>query len=59
MSEAGLEAVTPKHWTSRPQAPHAKYPCLLREMEVEAADQVWCADITHIPMEKGRAYLVA
>ena len=59
MSEAGISAVAPKRWTSQPQASHAKYPYLLRELKVEAADQVWCADITYIAMEKGHAYLVA
>ena len=45
MSEAGIAAVAPKRWTRQPQASHAKYPDLLRELKVEAADQVWCADI--------------
>lgn len=59
MREAGIAAVAPKRWTSQSQASHAKYPYLLRDLKVEAADQVWCADITYIPMEKGHAYLVA
>lgn len=59
MRDVGIEAVAPKRWTSQPQASHAKYPYLLRKMKVAAADQVWCADITYIPMEKGHAYLVA
>jgi putative transposase len=59
MAEAGIAAVAPKRWTSQPQASHAKYPYLLRDLKVEAPDQVWCADITYIPMEKGHAYLVA
>ena len=45
MSEAGIAAVAPKRWTSQPQASHVKYPYLLRELKVEAADQVWRADI--------------
>lgn len=59
MREAGIEAIAPKRWTSQPQASHAKYPYLLRELTVEKADQVWCSDITYIPMERGHAYLVA
>lgn len=59
MREAGIEAVAPKRWTSQAQASHAKHPYLLRDLKVEAADQVWCADITYIPMERGHAYLVA
>ncbi len=26
---------------------------------IKEVDEVWCADITYIPMEKGHAYLVA
>jgi putative transposase len=59
MREAGIAVVAPKRWTSQPQAGRPKYPYLLRELMVETADQVWCADITYIPMERGHAYLVA
>ncbi len=38
---------------------HKKYPYLLRNVEVTEVDQVWCADITYIPMAKGHCYLVA
>jgi len=59
MHEAGIAVVAPKRWTSQPQDSDAKYPYLLRDLKVEAADQAWCADITYIAMEKGHAYLVA
>ncbi len=55
----GLEAVAPKPRTSLPNAAHRKYPYLLRGLEVDRADQVWCADITFIPLHRGFAYLVA
>lgn len=59
MKEAGIEAIAPKRWTSMPDAAHRKYPYLLRGLEVSRPDQVWCADITYIKMERGHAYLVA
>ena len=55
----GLAAVAPKPRTSVPDAGHRKYPYLLRGREVTAPDEVWCADITYIPMGRGFAYLVA
>jgi putative transposase len=45
--------------TSIPDNGHRKYPYLLRDREVEYADEVWCADITYIPMPHGHAYLCA
>ena len=38
---------------------HKKYPYLLRGMRIDMPNQVWCADITYIPMSKGFLYLVA
>src|SRR5206468_8121324 len=32
---------------------------LLRDLAVERPNQVWCADITYIPMRRGFLYLVA
>ena len=40
-------------------APESKvYPYLLGGLRIERANQVWCADITYIPMAKGFLYLV-
>jgi len=36
-----------------------KYPYLLRDMEINRANQVWQTDITYIPMQKGFMYLIA
>jgi len=45
--------------TSKP-APESKvYPYLLGGLRIEQVNQVWCADITYIPMPKGFLYLVA
>jgi putative transposase len=45
--------------TSLPDHGHRKYPYLLRDRAVKCADEVWCADITYIPMPHGHAYLCA
>lgn len=55
----GLEAIAPKPKTSIPDAGHRKYPYLLRDLEIVRPDQVWCTDITYIPMGLGFAYLTA
>jgi putative transposase len=55
----GLEAIYPKPKTSRPHPAHKVYPYLLRNTVVERPNQVWTADITYIPMNRGFMYLVA
>lgn len=59
MKTMGLEAVYRRPRTSIPAPGHKIYPYLLRDREVRLADEVWCADITYIPMPRGYAYLVA
>jgi putative transposase len=59
MKRMGIEAVYPRPKTSKPAPGHKIYPYLLRDMEVNSPDQVWCADITYIPMARGFGYLVA
>ncbi len=55
----GLEAIYRAPRTSTPHPAHRVYPYLLRDVRVERADQVWCADITYIPVQRGFLYLVA
>jgi putative transposase len=55
----GLEAIYQKPNTSKGHPEHKVYPYLLRGLAIERANQVWCADITYIPMAKGFVYLVA
>jgi len=55
----GLEAIYQKPNTSRSHPVHKVYPYLLRGMIIGRPNQVWCADITYIPMAKGFVYLVA
>ena len=55
----GISAMVPQPTTSTPNKEHKIYPYLLRGRAITEVDEVWCADITYIPMEKGHAYLVA
>jgi putative transposase len=55
----GLEAIYQKPTTSKGHPEHKVYPYLLRGLVIERPNQVWCADITYIPMAKGFVYLVA
>lgn len=58
MRQMGIAALYPKKGTSRPGKGHKIYPYLLRGLEVNRTNQVWCADLTYIPMAKGFVYLV-
>jgi putative transposase len=55
----GLEAIYQKPNTSAGHPEHRVSPYLLRGLAIERPNQVWCADITYIPMAKGFVYLVA
>ena len=57
--EMGIEAIYCKARTSIPDDGHRKYPYLLRNLVVERPNQVWCTDITYVPMPHGHAYLCA
>ena len=55
----GLETIYQKPNTSRRHPDHKVYPYLLRGLTIDRPNQVWCADITYIPMARGFVYLVA
>jgi putative transposase len=55
----GLQAVLPGPHTSRRHPGHPIYPYLLRGLEIREPNEVWCADITYVPMRQGFLYLVA
>jgi putative transposase len=59
MRVMGLEAIYQKPNTSKGHPEHKVYPYLLRGLAIERPNQVWCADITYIPMARGFVYLVA
>jgi putative transposase len=59
MRQMGMNALYPGPNTSKAHHAHKVYPYLLRGLAIERANQVWCADVTYIPMAKGFVYLVA
>jgi putative transposase len=59
MRKMGIEAIYKKPHLSKPHPGHKVYPYLLRGLDITKANQVWCSDITYIPMAKGFCYLVA
>src|SRR4029077_11014186 len=54
----GLAGVYQRPNTSKPAEAHKIYPYLLRGLAIERVNQVWCSDVTYIPMAKGFLYLV-
>jgi putative transposase len=59
MQLMGLQAIYPKPKTSQPAPGHRVYPYLLRGLTIDRPNQVWCADITYVPLQHGFMYLVA
>jgi putative transposase len=59
MRKMGLAAIFQKPRTSTPSREHKVYPYLLRGLTIDQPNQVWCADVTYIPMRRGFLYLVA
>jgi putative transposase len=59
MRVMAIEALYQKPNTSKGHPDHKVYPYLLRGLTIDRPNQVWCADITYIPMAKGFVYLVA
>ena len=55
----GLIALAPKPNLSKPAPGHKIYPYLLRHLNICRSNQVWCMDITYVPIEGGFVYLCA
>jgi putative transposase len=53
-----LVAIYQRPSTSKAAAAHNVYPYLLGGITIERVNQVWCSDVTYIPMAKGFLYLV-
>lgn len=59
MRTMDITALYPKKCTSIANPGHKVYPYLLRGLKIDRPGQVWCSDITYIPMASGFMYLVA
>lgn len=61
MLKIGSQAIYPRPRTTKlGRGPgHKVFPYLLSGLDISAANDVWCADITYIPMARGFCYLVA
>ena len=59
MRQMGMNALYPGPNTSRAHHAHKVYPYLLRGLAIERPNQVWCTDVTYLPMARGFVYLVA
>ena len=58
MSIIGLQAIYKGPNTSKKHPQHRIYPYLLRKLAITRPNQVWCSDITDIPVKNGFLYLV-
>ena len=59
MRRMGLMPIYQKPNTNKAAKGHKIYPYLLRGLRVDRPNQVWCADITYLPMRRDFLYLVA
>jgi putative transposase len=59
MALMGLAPIYQRPRTTVPHPEHRIYPYLLRDLTIDRPNQVWCADISYIPMRRGFLYLVA
>lgn len=59
MNLMGIEALYRKKRTTKRNPEHPVFPYLLRGVTIDRPNQVWAADISYIPMERGFLYLFA
>ena len=59
MKKMGIEAIYQTPNTSWKHPEHRIYPYLLKNLDVNRPNQVWCTDITYIPIKRGFLYLIA
>lgn len=59
MRKMGLQSIAPKPNTSKAHPQHKVYPYRLRGLNIVRPNQVWCSDITYIPLSGGFVYLTA
>lgn len=59
MAVMGLVPIYQRPRTTVPNPEHRIWPYLLRGVVINRPNQVWCTDLTYIPMRRGFLYLVA
>ena len=59
MRTMGIQSIAPKPNTSKAHPQNKVYPYLLKNFDVTRSNQVWCTDITYIPLSGGFVYLTA
>ena len=59
MAVMGLAPIYQRPRTTVPNPAHRIWPYLLRDVVIDQPNQVWCTDLTYIPMCRGFLYLVA
>ena len=59
MTKMGLAPIYQRPRTTVPNPGHRIFPYLLRDLVIDRPNQVWCTDITYLPMRRGFLYLVA
>ena len=57
MAKIGVVPIYQKPRTTIPHPEHRTYRYLLKGMVIDRPNQVWCADITYVPMRRGFLYL--
>lgn len=55
----GLEGLFPGRKTTIRAPQHKVYPYLLRDLTITRPNQVWCSDITYVPLQGGFLFLTA
>ena len=59
MRVMGLASIAPQKRTSIAAPGHKVYPYLLRKLDINRPNQVWCSDITYIRLKHGFVFLTA
>jgi putative transposase len=59
MKRMGISAIYQKPNTSKPNPEHKIYPYLLKGLDINQPNQVWCTDLTYIRLRSGWSYLMA
>ena len=61
MNRMGIQAIFPikKRLSGVKHQRHKIYPYLLKSIDIQKSNQVWCGDITYIPIKGGHMYLAA